>query len=42
VHALSSEELAVLRQLETGASVDVPGDLATRLLRRGLVSRSGR
>jgi uncharacterized protein len=42
VHALSGEELAVLRQLEAGASVDVAGDLAARLLRRGLVTRSGR
>jgi uncharacterized protein (UPF0276 family) len=39
---LDDEELAVMRTLSTGASLDVPIDVARRLLQRGLVTRSGR
>ncbi|MDX2010311.1 MAG: DUF692 family protein [Myxococcaceae bacterium] len=37
---LSEEELTVMRTLETGASLDVPAQVAQGLLRRGLVTRS--
>jgi uncharacterized protein (UPF0276 family) len=40
VFELSDDELTVLRQLETGASLDVPVQVAQGLLRRGLVTRS--
>jgi hypothetical protein len=42
VFDLDDEELAVMQTLATGASLDVPLEVARRLLQRGLVTRSGR